>query len=79
MGKFDGLERDANAAIKAIMYEIEEASSQTPEVAGHPYVLAERRKQVVRRIWALIKRCMSQVEAAEARGSHGNTRGIQRE
>jgi len=77
MSKFDGLERDANAAIKALMCEIEEASAQEPEEATHPYVLKERRQRVVKRIWALIKRCMNEVEHAEMRG-YGNSRGLQR-
>lgn len=64
--KFDGITRDTNATIKAILYEIEDASTLPPDVAAHPYQLEKRRKIVVRRIWDLVKKCMSLVEQVEA-------------
>lgn len=51
-----GLERDANMTIRAIMLEIEEAASEEPSVAAHPYRLQERRTRVIKRIWALVRR-----------------------
>lgn len=63
MGKYDGLERDANAAVKALLFEVEEASSLPPDQALHPYVLEERRKRIVRRVWGLVKRAMAMMEA----------------
>lgn len=65
MGKFDGFERDTNAVIRAILFEIEDAASQPPEIASHPYELEKRRKRVVRRIWGLAKRAMTMLETAD--------------
>lgn len=65
MAKYDGLERDANVTVKAILFEIEEAASQDPIVAAHPYEMEKRRKRVVRKIWGLVKSCMKTIEEAE--------------
>jgi hypothetical protein len=74
MGKYAGLEADANAAIKELMYVVEQAASAEPEVAAHPTYLAEQRRVVVRRIWALVKRSMLLLEKLQhesVTGPHG--------
>lgn len=58
MVELTGLERDANMTIRAIMLEIEEAASEEPVVAAHPYKLQERRTRIIKRIWALVRRKM---------------------
>lgn len=62
MNKYEGLERDANATIKALMSELEQASSEDPKIAAHPYKLAARRKIIVKSVWALVRRCMNMLE-----------------
>lgn len=56
-----GLEKDANMTIKAIMNEVEEAASESPEIAAHPYKLQERRQRIIKRIWALVRKKMEAV------------------
>lgn len=63
--KYQWLERDASAAIKAIMCQIEEAAGQAPEVGAHPYQLEKRRKVLIRTIWTLMRNCMSKMEKME--------------
>lgn len=66
--KYKGLEKDASAAIKAIMFEIEQAAGQDPVVGAHPYVLEKRRKVVIRKVWGLLRTCMAKMERMERLG-----------
>lgn len=62
MARYESLERDVGALIKATMLEIEEAASQAPEIAAHPHALEQRRKRVIKRIWDLARTCMTLLE-----------------
>lgn len=49
------IEQDVNALIKLVLTEMEMLASMEPEQARHPYEMDQRRRRVVRRIWALVK------------------------
>jgi hypothetical protein len=50
------LEKDVNAAIKALLSEMEIAARTPPMDACHPYECERRRKLVIRTVWALGRR-----------------------
>lgn len=62
MARYEALERDVGALIKAVLFEIEEAASQPPEVAANPAALEQRRKRVIARIWMVARTCMALLE-----------------
>ena len=59
---FDSLQRDTNATIKAILSEMEKLASLPPEQALAPDVFGECRRNVVKRLWSLSRRCMVHTE-----------------
>lgn len=54
----DQLERDANSLIKLVLSEMETLAGLEPAEAAEPYAFEERRRRVVRKIWALLKDCI---------------------
>lgn len=54
----ESLQRDTNAAIKAILSEMELLARLPPNLALEPTQYGECRRNVVRRIWALSRKCM---------------------
>lgn len=54
----DSLQRDTNAAIKAILSEMELLAGLPPHEALDPTRFGESRRNVVRRLWALSRKCM---------------------
>jgi len=59
------LEKDVGAAIKLILTELEDASLEEPLVACHPVAFNERRRRVVRTIWALYKGVLANAASGE--------------
>lgn len=53
------LQRDVAATIKLILTELETVAGLAPDVACHPVAFDERRRRVVRKIWALYKEVLA--------------------
>lgn len=49
------LEKEVNATIKLVMIHMEQLASLQPAEASEPYSFEERRQQVMRKIWNLVK------------------------
>lgn len=54
-------EREANATIKLILFHMEHLAALPPEQAAEPYAFEERRQQVMRKVWSLVKQCLKHV------------------
>jgi len=59
---FENLQRDTNATIKAILSDMEALARLTPDRALNPEIFGEYRKNVVRRVWALSRRCLATLD-----------------
>ena len=53
------LEKDANALVKLLLFEMEYLAATDAEVAAEPYAFDERRRRMVRKIWNLVKECLA--------------------
>jgi hypothetical protein len=49
------VEVETNAVLKHVLSHIESSARLQPEEAAHPHRLNEVRRQVIRRVWALVR------------------------
>lgn len=52
------IDKEANATLKLVLSHMEQLASMAPEFAAEPYAYEERRQQVMRKIWNLVKLCV---------------------
>lgn len=52
------IDKEANATLKLVLSHMEGLASLDPKFACEPYAYEERRQQVMRKIWNLVKLCV---------------------
>ena len=67
---FKQLEKDANMTVKAVLTEVEDISSLAyyagePDDKHFPFEIEEKKRVIVKRIWAMVRKCMAEMRSNE--------------